>query len=77
MSYLVRDQDQKRQKIVACPIHEKKIKRIRIGWRVFGSQHNIMKSSFPLALKRKLYNQCILHVLSYESETWSLTKAME
>ncbi len=36
-----------------------------------------MNSNFPLSLKRKVYNQCILPVLTYGSETWRLTKELE
>ena len=48
--------------------------RIRIGWSAFGRQHNVMKSNLPLSLKRKLYNLCILLLVS---ETCSLTKVLE
>ncbi len=33
--------------------------------------------SLPLSLKRKVYNQCILPVLTYGSESWRLTKELE
>ncbi len=36
-----------------------------------------MNSNLPLSLKRKVYNQCILPVLTYGSETWCLTKELE
>ncbi len=36
-----------------------------------------MNSNLPLSLKRKVYNQCILAVLTYGSETWRLTKKLE
>ncbi len=36
-----------------------------------------MNSNLPLSLKRKIYNQCILPVLTYGSETWHLTKEQE
>ena len=52
-----------------------------MGWRAFGRQHkhNVMKKNFPLSLKRKVYNQCILPVITYGSETCVLkiTKALE
>ncbi len=33
-----------------------------------------MNSNLPLSFKGKVYNQCILLVLTYGSETWHLTK---
>ena len=66
------------QEIGGCPDHEKKIKRrIGIEWSVFGRQHSVMKSNLPPSLKRKVYNQCILPLLRYGSETWSLTKTLQ
>ena len=37
--------------------HEIK-RRITLGWKAFGRQSKIMKSSLPICLKRKVYNQC-------------------
>ncbi len=34
-------------------------------------------NNLPLSLKRKVYNQCILPILTYGSETWHLTKEQE
>ena len=66
------------QKISANPNHESEIKRrIGMGWSAFGKQSSVMKSNLPIALKRKVYNQCILPVMTYGSETWSLTKELE
>ena len=48
-----------------------------MGWSAFGKQSSVMKSNLPISLKRKVYNQCILPVLTYGSETWSLTKVLE
>ena len=42
-----------------------------MGWGVSGRQHNVMKNYLPLSLKRKVYNQCILPVLTHELETKS------
>ena len=67
-----------RQKIGTVPDHEKELKRrIGMGWSAFGRQHNVMKSYFPLSLKRKIYTQCILPVVTYGPETWSLTKSLK
>ncbi len=34
-------------------------------------------TSKPLSLKRKVFNQCVLPVLTYGTETWRLTKHLE
>ena len=66
------------QTISATPNHEKEIrKRIGMGWSAFGKHGIIMNSNMPLSLKRKVYSQCILPVLTYGSKTWSLTKELE
>ena len=66
------------QKISARPDYEKEIKRrMGMGWSAFGRQYNVMKSNLPLSPRRKVYNQCILLILTYESETWRLTIALE
>ncbi len=41
------------------------------------TQGDIMNGSLPLSLKRKVYNQCVLPVLTYGSEIWHLTKEQE
>ena len=56
--------------------HEIK-RRITLGWKAFGRQSEIMKSSLPIWLKRKVYNQCVLPTMIYGSETWKPTKPME
>ncbi len=48
-----------------------------MGWSVFGKQNLVMNSILPLSLKRNVYNQCILPVLTHGSETWRLTKKFE
>ncbi len=48
-----------------------------MGWSVFGKQNLVMSSNLPLSLKRKVYNQCTLPVLTYGTETWRLTKDSE
>ncbi len=47
-----------------------------MGWSAFGKQNLVMNSNLPLSLKRKVYNQCILPVLTYGSETCRLTKGV-
>ena len=73
------------QKIGACPDHEIKIKRrIGMGWSAIGRQYNLTKSNFLLSLKSKVYNQCILPVLtwirilkSYESPGMKISKCLK
>ncbi len=58
------------QMVSANPAHEKEVRRrIGLGWSNFGKQNLVMNSNLPLSLKRKVYNQCILPVLTYGSET--------
>ena len=49
-------------------------RRIGLGWAIFGKHREIFKSNMPISLKTKLYNQVILPVITYGSETWTLTK---
>ncbi len=65
------------QMVSANPAHEKEIRRIGMEWSVFGKQNLVMNSNLSLSLKRKVYNQCILPVLTYGAETWRLTKELE
>ncbi len=66
------------QMVSANPAHEKEIRRrIGMGWSPFGKQNHVMNSYLPLSLKGKVYNQCILPVLTYGSESWCLTKELE
>ncbi len=66
------------QMVSANPVHEKEIRRrIGMGWSAFGKQNLVMNSNLPLSLKRKVYNQCILPVLTNGLETWRLTKESE
>ncbi len=64
--------------VSANPDHEKEIRRrIGMGWSAFGKNSLVVSSDLPLSLKRKVYNQCILPVLKYRSETLRLTKGLE
>ena len=47
--------------------------RVKLAWRAFGRNSAIFKSGLPICLKRKVFDQCILPVLTYASETWTLT----
>ena len=49
--------------------------RIGLGWTAFGKLDSIMQNKrIPLRLKTKVHNECILPVITYGSETWSLSK---
>ena len=51
-------------------------RRMKLGWSALGRNAHILKSKMPMALKRKVFNQCILPVLTYGSETWVLNAAL-
>ena len=58
--------------------HETEIRRrISLGWAAFSKYGDVMNSNISVCLKRKIYNQCVLPVLTYGSETWGLTKKAE
>ncbi|KAI8522203.1 hypothetical protein Bbelb_019570 [Branchiostoma belcheri] len=49
-------------------------RRITLGWAAFGRVDNIMRSKkASVRLKRNVFNQYILPVMTYGSETWALT----
>ena len=52
-------------------------RRIKLGWSAFGRHSNILQGSLPLCLKRKVFNQCVLPVMTYGSETWTTIVEME
>jgi hypothetical protein len=49
-------------------------RRIGLTWAAFGKLSHILKSSIPMCLKRKVYNQCVLPVQTYGAETLTLTQ---
>ena len=53
------------------------VRRIRMGWSAFGRHSQIMNGGLPLSLKKKVYDSCILPVLTYGAETWRLTKRVQ
>ena len=66
------------QVVTPDPNHEAEIiRRIRMGWSAFGRHSQIMNGSLPLSLKKKVYDSCILPVLTYGAETWRLTKRVQ
>ncbi|CAG9834789.1 unnamed protein product [Diabrotica balteata] len=55
--------------------HTTKIqRRIGLTWAAFGRLNSIFKSSIPVFLKRKVFNQDVLPVLTYGAETLTLIK---
>ncbi|CAG9828634.1 unnamed protein product, partial [Diabrotica balteata] len=49
-------------------------RRIGLTWVAFGKLSYVLKSELPMCLKRKVFNQCVLPVLTYGVETLTLTK---
>jgi len=48
-------------------------RRIQLGWAAFGKLRRVFSSSIPQCLKTKVFNQCVLPVMTYGAETWTLT----
>ena len=66
------------QKVKTRPGQEDEIKRrISMGWTAFGRHSNVLKGDIPMCLKKKVFDMCIVPVIIYGAETWSLTKAVE
>ncbi|RVE54059.1 hypothetical protein evm_001182 [Chilo suppressalis] len=47
-------------------------RRIQLGWAAFGKLRQVLTSSIPQCLKTKVFNQCVLPVMTYGAETWTL-----
>ena len=57
---------------------DKEIKRrISLAWAAYGKHKNILESELPICLKKKIVEQIIIPIMTYGSETWSLTKSQE
>jgi hypothetical protein len=52
-------------------------RRIENAWKSYWSMKELMKGNLPLTLKRKLVDMCILPVLTYGAQTWSLTESQK
>lgn len=64
--------------VSADPNHENEItRRISTRWAAFGRNSDILNSKLPLSLKKLVYNQRVLPVMTYGAETWGLTKRFE
>ena len=53
-------------------------RRIQLAWAKFGKLTLIFRDKdLPISLKKQIFNQCIIPVLSYGAETWTTTKKLE
>ena len=53
-------------------------RRIKLRWAAFGKVDNIMRSrNASMKVKKKVFNEYTLPVMTYGSETWALNKTME
>ena len=51
-------------------------RRITLGWAAFNKVDNIMRSrKASMQIKKKVFNEYVLPVMTYGSETWALTTA--
>ena len=50
-------------------------RRIQLDWVKFGTLFR--DHTLPISLKRQVFDQCIISVLSYGAETWTTTKCLE
>ncbi|KAG7299764.1 hypothetical protein JYU34_016774 [Plutella xylostella] len=51
-------------------------RRIQLGWAAFGKLRHIFTENIPQCLKTKVFNQCVLPVMTYGAETWCFTKGL-
>ncbi|CAG9136621.1 unnamed protein product [Plutella xylostella] len=51
-------------------------RRIQLGWAAFGKLRHIFTKNIPQCLKTKVFNQCVLPVMTYGAETWCFTKGL-
>ncbi|XP_030747772.1 transcription factor IIIB 90 kDa subunit-like [Sitophilus oryzae] len=49
-------------------------RRVGLTWAAFGKLRYVLKSDLPMCLKRKVFHQCVMPVLTYGAETLTLTK---
>ena len=48
-------------------------RRVTQCWTAYGKLADVFKSDMPQCLKRKVFNQCLLPVMTYGAETLTLT----
>ena len=49
-------------------------RRIMAGWAEYAQHRDIFKSNLAICLKKQVYNSCVLPVMTYGADTWTLTK---
>lgn len=49
-------------------------RRVSLTWAAFGKLRDVFKSDIPVCLKRRVFDQCVLPVMTYGAETLTLTK---
>ena len=50
-------------------------RRITLGWAAFNKVDNVMRSpKASMQIKKKVFNEYVLPVMTYGSETWALTR---
>ncbi|KAJ8868462.1 hypothetical protein PR048_029990 [Dryococelus australis] len=47
-------------------------RRITLGWRAYGRNSIVLKSNMPVYFKKKVFDECVLPVLTYACQTWTL-----
>ena len=50
-------------------------RRVTLSWAAYGKLADVFKSDMPQCLKRKVFDQCVLPVMTYGAETLTLTTA--
>ncbi|KAJ0175948.1 hypothetical protein K1T71_008122 [Dendrolimus kikuchii] len=50
--------------------------RIQLGWAAFGNLRHVFSSTIPQCLKTKVFEQCVLPIMTYGAETWTLTAGL-
>lgn len=57
---------------------EKEItRRTENAWKSYWSMKELFKGDLPMSLKRRLMDMCILPILTYGAQTWSLTNTQK
>ncbi|KAJ0181356.1 hypothetical protein K1T71_003441 [Dendrolimus kikuchii] len=51
-------------------------RRIQLGWAAFGNLRHVFSSTIPQCLKTKVFEQCVLPIMTYGAETWTLTAGL-
>jgi hypothetical protein len=51
-------------------------RRFQLGWAAFGKLRSIFSAHLPKCLKTKVFNSCVLPVMTYGTKTWPLTMGL-